>query len=155
MSFTSGNDTNILQTTDSAIVGAGFGDDIYILSEATLSANQKITISDAEGANTLQLVNGLTIVSSQVANDAVLLTLSNGAEITVLGASAFSFDIGGDAVQGTSGTVQDFATFAEQTLGTTVPDAGASPVQGESTTIGTIAGTPGDTFTLKEAGGYP
>ena len=94
------------------------------------------------GINTLQLIDGLTISSSQFANDAFQVTLSNGAVITVLGASAFTFDVGGNALLGTTGTVQDFATFAVETLGTTVPAAGETPVQGGSTTIGTGIVTP-------------
>ena len=149
MSFTSGNDINILQATDTAIVGAGDGNDIYILSESAISENQELTISDS-GANTLQLVDGLSITSSQVTNNAVQLTLSNGAVITVLDASDFTFDVGGNATMGITGTVQDFSTFASDTLGTPLPAAGEAPVQGSGTTIGSNDDDPDQIFTLTE-----
>ena len=46
MAFTANNDINILQASDIAVVGAGAGNDTYVLSPSTLSANQKIEISD-------------------------------------------------------------------------------------------------------------
>ena len=66
MAFTANNDINILQASDAAVVGAGLGDDTYVLSPSTLSPNQVIRISDAQGANKLQLIGGLTIASSKV-----------------------------------------------------------------------------------------
>ena len=105
MAFTSANDINILQASDAAVVGAGLGDDTYVLSPSTLSANQVIQISDTQGANKLQLIGGLTIASSSVASNAVLLTLSNGAKVTVLGADTFSYEVGGNPLTGTAGTV--------------------------------------------------
>lgn len=136
MAFTSGNDYNILQETDSAVVSAGAGDDTYILSTVTIGADQVMTISDTQGSNTLQLVDGLTISSSLVTNDAVQLTLSNNAVITVLGASSFNFDVGGNALVG-PGDIQDFTTFVTTTLGIDeVPASGESPAAGGPITIG-------------------
>lgn len=77
MAFTANNDINILQASDAAVVGAGAGNDTYVLSPSTLSANQEVTISDTQGANKLQLIGGLTIASSSVASNGVELTLSN------------------------------------------------------------------------------
>jgi hypothetical protein len=141
MAFTSGNDINILQGTDLTTVGAGAGNDRYVLTAATLNANQKITISDTQGTNTLQLVGGLQIVSSKVAADAVLLTLNNGAVITVLGASTFTFLTGGDSLAGTGGLSQNFSAFATQSLGVTVPAAGAPAVDGGAATVNANGGT--------------
>lgn len=152
MAFTSANDINILQASDAAVVGAGLGDDTYVLSPSTLSANQVIRISDAQGANKLQLIGGLTIASSTVASNAVLLTLSNGAKVTVLGADTFSYEVGGNPLTGTAGTVQTYAQFATTTLGAaSVPAAGASPVSGSTdVTIpgGSTGGGAGQAFTL-------
>lgn len=134
MSFTSGNDYNILQETDPSIVGAGAGDDTYILSSVTIGADQVMTISDTQGTNTLQLVDGLSIISSLVTSDAVQLTLSNNAVVTVLSASSFNFDVGGNALVG-PGDIQDFTTFVTTTLGIDeVPASGT--VSGDSVIIG-------------------
>ncbi len=140
MAFTASDDVNILQTSDSSVVGAGAGNDRYVLSAATLSNGKKITISDTAGTNTLQLVGGLVIVSSQVTSNALLLTLNNGAEITLLGANTFSYITGGDAISGTGGTTQNFNSFVTQSLGTTVP-AGNTPNSGGSVTVNNNGGT--------------
>ncbi len=134
MPFTNGNDLNILQSSDAATVSAYEGNDTYVLSASQLGAGKQITISDTQGMNTLKLVDGLEITSSQVANDALILILSNGAEVTLLGAAAFSFDVGGNALD--VGTPVDFATFVTGTLGASVPAPGAAPVSGGAVTIG-------------------
>lgn len=140
MAFTASDDVNILQTSDSSVVGAGAGNDRYVLSAATLSNGQKITISDSSGANALQLVGGLVISSSQVTSNALLLTLNNGAQITLLGANTFSYITGGDAISGTGGITQNFNNFVTQSLGTTVP-AGNTPNSGGSVTVNNNGGT--------------
>jgi len=135
MAFTPNDDLNIIQASDSATVSAGAGNDTYILSAATIGAGQQVTISDTQGVNTLQLVGGLTIASSSVANDAVQLTLSNGAVVTLLSASAFNFNVGGNVLSGTAGTDKDYATFAQEDLGVTVPAEGEDPVPGGEVTV--------------------
>ena len=143
MAFTANNDINILQASDSAVVGAGAGNDTYVLSPSTLSANQEIQISDTQGANKLQLIGGLTIASSSVASNGVQLTLSNGAKVTVLGADTFSYEVGGDPLTGTAGTVQTYAQFATTTLG-----AASVP------TTGTVSGTANVTIAGGSNGAY-
>ena len=131
MAFTSKDDINILQATDAATVGAGAGNDRYILDSSVLSSGQSITISDAQGLNTLQLVGGLVIVGSQIDNNALQLTLSNGATVSVLGAATFLFQTGGNALTGSGGTTQSYGDFAVQSLGAlAVPAAGEDPVAG-------------------------
>ena len=136
MAFTPGKDFNILQTTDLSNVDAGFGDDVYIVTAATLENGKKIQIVDDKGNNSLQLVGGLEIASSIVASDTVQLTLSNGSEITVTGASSFGFEPGGNITAGIDNEDVDYATFATETLGVdSVPDVGAEPVDGGAVTI--------------------
>lgn len=158
MAFTTGNDVNILQATDSAFVGAGLGDDKYILSPAGLTAGQTITITDTQGNNTLQLIGGLTIASSKVTSNQVQLTLNNGAIVNLLGADTFTFEIGGNPLTNTAGTIQTFADFVTQSLGLAeVPAAGAAPVDapanivvnenGTTTVDGVVPPAPA-TFTL-------
>ena len=125
---TAGNNTLFLDSSNPGIVGLAGGNDRYVLSANGLSAGQQITISDAEGANTLQLAGGLAIASSQVSNNAIQLTLTNGAIVNVLNASTFTFLTGGDAFTGTGGLTQTYAQFVTVALGSTVPAAGATPV---------------------------
>ena len=56
MAFTTGNDINILQGSDSAIVRAGGGDDTYIVTPTLMTAGQEVTISDVLGINNFQLI---------------------------------------------------------------------------------------------------
>ena len=107
---TTGND--ILVPTNNDVTYRGLsGDDVYILSSA-IAANAKISIVDTAGANRIQLVDGLSITSSRFAADAVELTLSNGAVVTVNGADNFTFEVGGNDTSGTTGTDQTYSAFA-------------------------------------------
>ncbi len=125
MAFTAGNDLNILQSTDSTNVGALDGDDIYILSGSLLTPGQVINLTDSQGSNTLQLIEGLTIANSVIASNALQLTLSNGAVINIFGADQFSYEVGGNPLTGAAGTTQDFATFVTTSLGAdAVPETG-------------------------------
>lgn len=136
MAFTSQDDTNILQASDNAVVGAGAGDDTYILSAASLSANQVLTISDPNGNNKLQLVDGLEITSSQVAENVAVLTLSNAAEITILSADTFDYLIGGDPLTGAGAVEQTYASFVTQSLDLASLPTGAEVLSGGAVTIG-------------------
>lgn len=98
-------------------VGGAGGDDTLVIAPALVDSNASITISDASGSNTLQFIDGLEISSSTVASDTMTLTLSNGATVTVLEASAFSFEVGGDPLSGTAGTAQTYEAFVTETLG--------------------------------------
>ena len=100
------------------------GDDTYILSNS-IAANAAITIVDTSGSNTIQLVNGLSVASTKFAADAVQLTLSNGAVVTINGASNFNFDLGGNTTSGTTGSVSDFAGFAASAGVSTLPTSGS------------------------------
>ena len=88
------------------------GNDTYIISKA-INSNAVINIVDTEGENTVQLVDGLTISSSKFASNAVSLSLSNGASITISGADKFSFDIGGNATTAIEVIEKDFLSFAK------------------------------------------
>ena len=151
MAFTSGNDTNILQGTDLLNVGAGAGNDRYVLDASMLNAGQAITILDSLGTNTLQLVGGLEIVSSSVTSTALQLTLNNGSKVTILGANTFSFQTGGNAINGTGGTVQNFSNFVTNSLGLATVPTGTTPVAGGAVTVNPNGGTTGaglNTYTL-------
>ncbi|MDO9141928.1 MAG: hypothetical protein Q7U38_16530, partial [Methylobacter sp.] len=130
MAFTPGNDINILQATDSLNVGAGAGDDRYILSANQLTATQVINISDTEGANVLHLIGGLTIASSKVSANAIQLILSNGATVNIFGADTFTYWIGGDSLTGVGAVERTFASFVTASLGLAAVPTGAAVVDG-------------------------
>ena len=68
VSFTPGNDF-IIPTENGQTYLGGAGDDTYILSEMTVGSNATIVIQDTDGTNKIQLVGGLSIVSSRVTNE--------------------------------------------------------------------------------------
>lgn len=126
--YESGNfdDVVLLQAKSPSIVGAGASNDVYIFSPHLLTGGERITLSDAQGSNLLQLAVGLSINQSEVASNSLRLTLSNGAQLTVLGADTFQYDIGGNASAGIGYTPVSFAEFAQETLGVTVPINGGA-----------------------------
>lgn len=130
MAFTPNNDLNLLQASDSQDVGAGAGNDTYIIAADTMSAGQVINVTDTQGANNIKLVGGLTIQSSTVAATSAQLTLSNGAVVNIFGADTFNYILGGSAFD-TTGTSQNYNTFVTQSLGV------ASAPTGNATASGT------------------
>ncbi|CAK0782309.1 hypothetical protein CCP4SC76_880002 [Gammaproteobacteria bacterium] len=114
------DDVLLLQHTNPSVVGAGVGNDTYILSPTLLTGTENITLSDVQGISLLQLVAGLSIAKSEVAATSLRLTLTNGAKVTVLGADAFGYDVGGNVTVGISHTPISFVAFAQGTLGVTV-----------------------------------
>ncbi|MCR9140233.1 MAG: hypothetical protein NXI27_29930 [Alphaproteobacteria bacterium] len=105
--------TNDVFNVQRGITGRGSGDDTYIISPELVEENAEIIITDAFGANTIQLIGGVEVAASQTAANAVQLTLSNGAVITVLGASNYSFALGGDPLTGVApASVASFTDFA-------------------------------------------
>ena len=135
INHSSGADIIVPNNNGTTYRGLG-GDDTYILSNS-IAANAAITIVDTSGANKIQLVNGLSVASTKFAADAVQLTLSNGAVVTINGASNFDFDLGGNATAGTSGSVSDFAGFAAGAGVSSLPSSGS--VDGASNV--SVAGT--------------
>ena len=101
------------------------GDDTYIISNG-IAANASITIVDTSGANKIQLVDGLSIASSKFAADAVQLTLSNGAVVTINGASNFTYDVGGNATTGTTGSSNSLAELASAMGVASLPSSGST-----------------------------
>lgn len=144
MAFTTSDDLNILQASDTNNVGAGAGNDTYIINASSTSNGQVINITDTEGTNVIKLVGGVTITSSVAAANVVQLTLSNGAVINVLGADAFTFEIGGDAFTTGSGTSQTFTEFVTQSLGIAAVPTGSDTAAGNANvttnTDGTVTG---------------
>ena len=128
------NQVIVLQPNSVGTVGAGVGDDTYLLSASMLPAGKSITLSDVAGANSLQLAPGLSIASSQIASNALELTLANGSIVRVLGANAFTYDVGGNVTAGIDQVDVSFASFVKDTLGSSVPSVGKA--SGGSVQIG-------------------
>ncbi len=164
MPFTTGNDLNILQSTDTAVVGAGAGDDTYIIG-GNIGATQTITISDTEGANMLALPNNLTIASSLFAADSAQLTLSNGGVININGASSFTYALGGDPLSNAPAVTQNYSDFVTSSMGAAAVPTGSNTEAGAANTTvnadgstsngggsgGSTGSTTGQTFTLTTA----
>ncbi|MBK6998542.1 MAG: hypothetical protein IPH35_00680 [Rhodoferax sp.] len=124
---TLGNDF-FLPSGNNNYLGGG-GNDTYIISPYILSGAVTAKITDTEGTNVIQLIDGMTIAASSFFNNAVQLTLSNGAKVQILGASGFSYQVGANASWGDTANSQTYAQFAA-TLGASVPAAGAAAVSG-------------------------
>ncbi|CAK0772067.1 exported hypothetical protein [Gammaproteobacteria bacterium] len=112
------NDVLTLQSNSPSIVGTGAGNDTYVLAPNTLTSTTNLTLSDTQGSNVLQLVAGLSITKSEVAATAIRLTLDNGGKVTLLGADAFNFIVGGNT------TPMTYAAFSQNILKVTVPTTG-------------------------------
>jgi Ca2+-binding RTX toxin-like protein len=123
INHSSGADIIVPNNNGTTYRGLG-GDDTYILSNS-IAANAAITIVDTSGSNKIQLVDGLSVASTKFAADAVQLTLTNGAVVTINGASNFDFDLGGNSTAGTSGTVKNFVGFAADAGVATLPVSGS------------------------------
>ena len=128
------------------------GDDTYIISNS-ISANAAVTIVDTSGANKIQLVDGLSVASSKFAADAVQLTLSNGAVVTINGASNFTFDVGGNATTGTSGSSNTLAEFASAMGVASLPTSGSTAGSSDITIANNgVSGSAAPTFTVTKTG---
>lgn len=115
MAFVSGTqlDDIFIPTVNNATYLGGAGNDTYVITKA-VAPGAVVVISDTEGSNRIQLTNGLTVVASQFAANAVELTLSNGGRVQLLGASAFGFDVGANITAGDIAATpnQTYAQFA-------------------------------------------
>ena len=120
----SSSDDIIVPTNNGTTYRGLGGNDTYIISNAA-KANASIVIVDTSGENIIQLVDGLSIASSKFAADAVRLTLSNGAAITINGSNNFSFELGGNATSGVSKVKLSFLEFSSKMGVVTLPVSGS------------------------------
>lgn len=141
---TPGNDFIPVQATDPSILTGGAGNDTYIISQFTLAGRTTpVTLSDTQGTNKIQLVDGLQITASMVVANAAQLTVTNGSEtftININGADNFIYEPGGNILAGQTGTEQNYQQFVTDTLQiAAIPDGEVA--NGGAVTIG--APTPG------------
>jgi len=150
INHSSGADIIVPSNNGTTYRGLG-GDDTYILSNS-IAANAAITIVDTSGSNTIQLVDGLSIASSKFAADAVQLTLSNGAVVTINGASNFSYELGGNATSGVSGSTNTLAAFASTMGVATLPSSGSTAGSSDVTISNSgISSSASPTFTVTKS----
>ena len=88
------------------------GDDTYFISQL-LPKNGKVSITDTEGSNLVQLPANTYVDKSLFTKNAARLTLEDGREITISGADKFSYNAGGNITDGTKGIDLTFTEFAE------------------------------------------
>ena len=150
INHSSGADIIVPSNNGTTYRGLG-GDDTYILSNS-IAANAAVTIVDTSGANTIQLVDGLSIASSKFAADAVQLTLSNGAVVTINGASNFTYDLGGNATAGVTGSSNTLSAFAASMGVATLPTSGSTAGSSDvSINNSGISSTASPTFTVTKS----
>ena len=87
------------------------GDDTYFVSQL-LPKNGKVSITDTQGSNIIQLPVNTYIDKSLFTKNAARLTLEDGREITISGADKFSYNVGGNITSGTKGPDLTFTEFA-------------------------------------------
>jgi len=127
------------------------GDDTYIISNG-IAANATITIVDTSGSNKIQLVDGLGIASSKFAADAVQLTLTNGAVVTINGASNFTYELGGNATTGTAGSSNTLSAFAASMGVASLPTSGSSDGSADTTISNNgVSSSSSPTFTVTKS----
>lgn len=88
------------------------GDDTYFVSQL-LPKNGKVSITDTQGSNIIQLPVNTYIDKSLFTKNAARLTLEDGREITISSADKFSYNVGGNITSGTKGTDLTFTEFAD------------------------------------------
>jgi len=88
------------------------GDDTYFVSQL-LPKSGKVSITDTEGSNLVQLPANTFVDKSLFTKNAARLTLEDGREITISGADKFSYNVGGNITKGDKGTDLTFTEFAE------------------------------------------
>ena len=88
------------------------GDDTYFISHL-LPKSGKVSITDTEGSNLVQLPANTYVDKSLFTKNAARLTLEDGREVTISGADKFSYNVGGNITDGTKGIDLTFTEFAE------------------------------------------
>ena len=83
---------------------------VYIQESPT---NTKLSITDTDGVNIIQVPANTYVDKSLFTKNAARLTLKDGREITINSADKFSYNVGGNVTDGIKGTDLTFTEFAE------------------------------------------
>jgi hypothetical protein len=108
--FNSGDNIIILDGQGKNYRGLS-GDDTYFVSQL-LPKSTKVSITDTEGTNTIQIPTNTYVDKTLFTKNAARLTLQDGREITINSADKFSYNVGGNVTDGTKGTDLTFSEFA-------------------------------------------
>ena len=87
------------------------GDDTYFVSQL-LPKSGKVSITDTEGINTIQIPYNTYVDKTLFTKNAARLTLEDGREITINSADKFSYNVGGNVTDGTAGVDLTYTEFA-------------------------------------------
>ena len=101
LNFNSGDNIIILDGQGKNYRGLS-GDDNYFVSQL-LPKSTKVSITDTEGTNTIQIPTNTYIDKTLFTKNAARLTLQDGREITINSADKFSYNVGGNKTDGTAG----------------------------------------------------
>ena len=110
LNFNSGDNIIILDGQGKNYRGLS-GDDNYFVSQL-LPKSTKVSITDTEGTNTIQIPTNTYIDKTLFTKNAARLTLQDGREITINSADKFSYNVGGNVTDGTAGMNLTFQEFA-------------------------------------------
>ena len=99
------------------------GDDTYIL--VSQEGEAKVSITDTEGNNTIQLPEWSKIKSVVVAKNAIQITCDNMTVFTINGADKFTYDIGGNKTGNEVGSIKTYEEFVSL-LDVSLPDSGTN-----------------------------
>ena len=86
------------------------GDDTYFVSQL-LPKSGKVSITDTEGTNTIQIPYNTYVDKTLFTKNAARLTLEDGREITINSADKFSYNVGGNVTDGTAGVDLTYTEF--------------------------------------------
>ena len=93
-----------------------------------------------------------SVKSSKFAADAVQLTLTNGAVVTINGASNFTYDLGGNATSGVTGSSNTLSAFAATMGVATLPTSGSTAGSSDvSISNNGLSSTSSPTFTVTKS----
>ena len=99
------------------------GDDTYIL--VSQEGGAKVSITDTEGNNTIQLPEWSKIKSVVVAKNAIQITCDDMTVFTINGADKFTYDIGGNKTGNEVGSIKTYEEFVSL-LDVSLPDSGTN-----------------------------
>ena len=107
----SNNDDVVIATSGHDTYRGLGGDDIYFISHL-LKENKKISITDTDGYNTIQIPTNTFIDKAIFTKNAAQLTFENGREVTINAANQFNYNLSGNITSNEQGVDLSFSEFA-------------------------------------------
>ena len=110
LNYSDNNDVVIATSGHTTYRGLG-GDDTYFISHL-LKEDMKISITDTDGFNTIQIPSNTFIDKAIFTKNAAQLTFENGREVTLNGANKFNYNLSGNITSNEPGVDLSFSDFA-------------------------------------------